>query len=62
MSVDLHFILKDQRELGVIVDRFFLRARSFTAALWNAASSRFPFIVCLGRWNENPSCFMIRPS
>src|SRR5436190_19696702 len=55
MAVDLHFVLKDQHGTASFLKRPFLKRFSSRRAFLYFASSRLPFIVCLGRWKENPS-------
>src|SRR5579885_274898 len=55
MAVNFHLVLKDQDSVASFANRPFFRRLSRAWAFSYAASSRLPFIVCLGRWKENPS-------
>src|SRR5262249_27628926 len=55
MAVNFHLVLEDQDEVGIVAHRFFFKVFSSFWAWAIAASLRLPFIVCLGRWYENPS-------
>ena len=55
MAMQFGFILKDQCFVGVVFEGLFFKRDSFLRAFWQAASSRLPLRVCLGRRKEKPS-------
>src|SRR6516225_831960 len=60
VTMNFHLVLEDQDEVGIVAHRFFFKVSSSFCAWANAVSSRLPFIVCLGRWYENPSWCRMR--
>lgn len=54
-AMQLGFILEDQYFLRTVFRGVFFKRESFLRAFSQAASSRFPLRVCLGRRKEKPS-------
>ena len=54
-TMQFRFVLENQHLLGLVLYSVFFRRDSFLRALSQAASSRLPLRVCLGRRKENPS-------
>jgi len=54
MAMDLHLVLEHKGLGGILSQRLFFRTINSAFAFVYAASSRLPFIVCLGRWTEKP--------
>jgi hypothetical protein len=49
MPVNFDFVLEDESFRGILLQGFFFNRRNCSFAFAYAASSRFPFMVCLGR-------------